>query len=428
MLEFFKNLVRKGDAQKALPIRFDEIPGMLDRERQAAASRLAMATEGERSEIHDAAGRLLEVIRILNSARFDEGIHPKLRSIAQKSLPLYAKAIEAALEKPLPDAPEEFYTAAAELLKTCINSAQGQGKYLRTVFPEEMKAVSACVADIGRAINAMNQPVGEYRDVMARINEAARLHAALVDIDLDLKKSREKGERLARRIQETRDRIAACEGTLSDLDRERKGREIAGKEEELQKLFNARDLTMRRYAALSMTASHVLRKAEKVARRLQKPADERAIARAIPILSDHAVPGLGDLTVVLDAAFLATKRMIDSGDMALKNKEERSLFSSTESFSGSISALSATYAAQAAACDATERAFLSHPVIARSADLNRELQSLSDTLEKELAAHAELIRWREGLAGTIPTLREQLKKVAGMIYSGNDVQIYYADG
>jgi hypothetical protein len=42
-----------------------------------------------------------------------------------------------------------------------------------------------------------------------------------------------------------------------------------------------------------MTASHVLRKAEKVARRQHKSSDERVISRAIGILSDHAVPDCG---------------------------------------------------------------------------------------------------------------------------------------
>jgi len=425
MLKFIRNLIRPGE-KKPLAIRFDELPAWLENRRLEAESLFDQATTTDRGEIRAAAEQLSRVIGILLAAQFNEEIHPTLKSIAQKSLPLYTKAIEAALEKPLPEEPGQFYDAAAELLKACINSANAQGKYLRTVFPDEMKAVSACVATIGRSVNAMNGPLGAYRAGAGSISEAVRIHAALSDIGEDIAKSREKEKRMAGRIRELNERIAGCERTLADLEHKRSVKELAGREQEIALLTGERDQTVRRYAALSMTAAHVLRKAEKVARRQQKPLDERAIQRAIALLSHHTVPDSEELVSALAAAYLPAKQMIDAGELALKNKEERSLFSSPEGFSSEVQTLCTAFSRQAAACEAAEREFSSHPVIARHADLTRERKQLFDTLAKEKQACRELVHWRDELAKKVPLLREQLLKMVGGI-SGSDVQIHYPD-
>ena len=119
--------------------------------------------------------------------------------------------------------------------------------------------------------------------------------------------------------------------------------------------------------------------------------------------------------------------MIDAGEIVLKNKEERALFSTEDSFSEEIRKLCAAYAEQDAACDVADAAFRSHPVIARHADLKKELQTLSDTMVKETEAYRDLVQWRDSLRKNIPELRSKLKKSVEMICSGSDVQIHFPD-
>ncbi len=425
MLKFIKDLF-KPEEKAPLLIRFDEIPPWLRSRRKAAIDRLESGIGKEQATVRSSAGRLREVVEILHAAQFNEGIHPRLKSIAQKSLPQYFKAITGALEKPLPDEPEEFYAAAAELLKACVNSAQAQGRYLKAVFPEEMRSINACVAEIGRSVNAMNEPLGSYRTETARVTGAEKLHAALLDISEDLAKSREKEERMMRRIEETGERIAACERTAGELERTRAEQDLAGQEKAVEKLKKERDVTVRQYSALSMTASHVLRKAEKVARRQHKPSDERAISAAMGLLSDHIVPDPAELVHALDAAYIPARRMIDAGEVALKNKEERALFSSQKEFSDGIKALSARYAEQAARFSAAEQAFSSHPVITRHEEVLKEMNQLFETRAKEKQSCADLKQWQSDLIRKIPDLREKLEKIMGEI-SGGDVQISYPD-
>ena len=50
------------------------------------------------------------------------------------------------------------------------------------------------------------------------------------------------------------------------------------------------------------------------------------------ILSDHTVPDCNDLTEAISGSFPPVLRMIEAGEIILKNKEERAIFSDTTRF------------------------------------------------------------------------------------------------
>ena len=425
MLKFIKKMFSQ-EEKKPLVLCFDEIPAWLDIRRREAETLLTVSTEKEQAEIRSAITELSEVIQVLMAAQFNEDIHPKLRSIAEKSLPQYFKAVHAALEKPLPSEPEAFYTAAAELLRSCINSARGQGKYLKTVFPEEMKSIDACVSVIGRAINAMNEPLKSYRTVTAQIDDAMKLQGALGDIYEDAGKALEREGRMEQRIREINGQLTACEATAAELEQKRAGQDLKNQEGAVATMKKARDQTVHRYSALSMTASHVLRKAEKVAKRQHRTSDEQIIAKAIAILSDHDVPDCSDLAAALDAAYVPARRMIDAGEVVLKNREERGLFTSREEFSSGIRDLCTCFSDQSACCEAANRAIATHPVVIRHEELLRDMNKLFESLAKEKKVHAELVQWHSDLIRKIPLVQEHLQKMLVGIVEG-DVQVSYPD-
>ena len=70
--------------------------------------------------------------------------------------------------------PEEFYEAAVECVKGCLNAVRGQGRYLMVAFPEEMKDIKAGIDAIGREINVMTKAIGRFKDKSSRL----RRHAA----------------------------------------------------------------------------------------------------------------------------------------------------------------------------------------------------------------------------------------------------------
>ena len=92
--------------------------------------------------------------------------------------------------KDLPDEIDEFYPAAAECLKSCLNNVKGQGRYLLAVIPEDMKAVKSGIAAIGHEINEITASLARYRKENDNIHAALALHTALLDIRSDIRQGR----------------------------------------------------------------------------------------------------------------------------------------------------------------------------------------------------------------------------------------------
>jgi hypothetical protein len=423
MFQRIKNLL-KPEKPALLVVTFDEIPCWLDARQGALSTSLADRTAAPMHAIRDSVTSLQHIIQLLRAAEYNDEIHPKLKSIAKNTLPQYTKAMDTLLSKPLEGDIEEFYGTATDILKGCINSTQGQGKYLRTVFPEEMKTVWGGIGAIGREINTMTEALGQFRKDTTRITEARTLHGALADIWTDIEQSYEKEQRIGQRIDETRNRIGACEQELAALEREESRAVLADQRHALETLKEERDRTARRYASLSMTAAHVLGKSEKLAHKQRSSADEAVLKRAMALLSSHEVPQRSDLVQVLGAACPVAAEMIGRGEISLKNREERELFSDPAGFIAEMGTLSEKYSAQTSEYEAAEQALRSHPVLARSGNLTREKTQLTAMLDKEVQSRSELVGWRSDLRKNIPGLQQKLEKEMGEI-SGGDVQVQY---
>ena len=86
-----------------------------------------------------------------------------------------------------------------------------------------------------------------------------------LDIRIDAEKSLEKDKRITTRIAEITHRITGIEKELTDLTSDPGMKEVDEKKSALGEIEKKRDEQIRTYTALSMTAAHVFRKAEKIA-------------------------------------------------------------------------------------------------------------------------------------------------------------------
>ncbi len=245
--------------------------------------------------IRNATAQLQHIVNGIADAEHDPAIHPKLKSIAKNSLPLFVKAMNASLSKELPEDIEGFYSAAVECVKGCLNSTRGQGRYLQAVFPEEMKAVKTGIDAIGREINAITALLTTYRKQKALMNTIRTLHDALLDIRIDSEKSLEKDKRITTRITEITHRITCIEKELMDLTSDAEMKEVNEKKSTLGEMEKKRDERIRTYTALSMTAAHVFRKAEKIATKQRHTTEISTLRHTVDLLSDHTAPDSKDL-------------------------------------------------------------------------------------------------------------------------------------
>jgi hypothetical protein len=405
-------------------ISMGAVPAWLNGREKTARTALLTETGETRAKIREDIQKLQQITGAVAKAEQDPALHPKLRSIAKNSLPQFVRAMNASLAKELPDEIEEFYPAAVECLKSCLNSTRGQGRYLQAVFPEEMKAVKTGIDAIGREINEITGSLGRYRKEKTLIDSALALHTALLDIGADMRKAQDKDLRIAGRIAEITGRTEAIAKELAVIPADERMAEVSALKAALQEAEQRRDAAVRSNTTLSMTASHVFRKAEKIAVRQKHPSEISILRHTMELLSDHDIPDTADLAAALAAACPVAERMIAAEEITLKNKEERAIFSDTKQFSATLCASCTELGLLEEGCRSAQEKLASHPLLVRIHSLEREKSQLGTMLEKENEARRELNEWRQKTQEKIPVLTEELrKKIEEMVGEGVQLQI-----
>ena len=425
MYKFIKDFLKPKEPEKFI-LAFDAIPAWLDEREKTSRDSLETDTDVPIQKIRNATAQLQYIVNGIADAEHDPAIHPKLKSIAKNSLPLFVKAMNASLSKELPEDIEGFYSAAVECVKGCLNSTRGQGRYLQVVFPEEMKAVKTGIDAIGREMNAITALLTTYRKQKALLISIRTLHDALIDIRIDSEKSLDKDKRITSRITEITHRITCIEKELMDLTSDERMKEVNEKKSALGEMEKKKEERIRLYTTLSMTAAHVFRKAEKIATKQRHVSESSTLRHTVDLLSDHTVADPKDLTSALTTAFPVAQRMIDAGEIVLKNKEERAIFSDTGRFSTEMCAACAEIITQELACKSVQDSLSSHPVLVMMNSLEREKTQLEYMLGKEHQSRKDLAEWSEKTQGRIPALTDELHKKIEEICGGS-VQLQIDD-
>jgi len=423
MYKFFKDFLKKKEPEN-ITLTFDAIPAWLDEHEKTLRTSLRTKTDAPVQNIRNATAHLQHIVNGIADAEHDPAIHPKLKAIAKNSLPLFVKAMKASLSKDLPEDIEEFYSAAVECVKGCLNSTRGQGRYLQVVFPEEMKAVKTGIDAMGREINAITTSLTAYRKQKTQSDEVRVLYNALLDIRTDSEKALEKDHRIRTRIAEITNRTEYLKKELENLSTDAGMDEIKKAKFTLDDREKKLDGLTRAYTTLSMTASHVFRKAEKIATKQRHPAEISTLRHVIDLLSDHTVPGPDDLASALTMACPIAERMIGTGEIILKNKEERGIFSDTAQFCTEMRTACTDVKKQETECRNIQDSLSSHPVLVKMNTLEREKTNLEHTLEKEQQEQKELTEWRQRIGEKIPFLEKELgNKIEGIIGKGVQLRV-----
>lgn len=401
MFRFLKERFAQEKEEKPAAISLAEVTGLLKDHEAEIAADLAARTAGHRDAVTAARAKLRELVQDLRSKEREEAYHPKLEKIARNTLPLFEKSMLSSLAKDLPRDPEEFYTAASECLKGCVKGLAGPGRYLKGVFPDEMKEIRQTVDRIGREMNAMTPPIAEARKKRDQIADlrttAASLSSAIAS-----------HETAARDLSRIRDEIGREERAIGDLGKTLEAANaaaasadiagLAASVSDLREEVTAADRGLRADLAV---ISHLLRKGEKVLQRGEGASAAREIEPVVDALAGPGLPAEDQLLSDLARALPLIRSMIGSGEIVLKNKEERELFSEGTDIPARIRGLYAQHREAETRLRAAERAYAAHPVIdqARRAEKEREqreahLAALREKMtaigEREQALEAEI--------------------------------------
>ena len=403
-----------------------ELPALLDSREKEISRTLIEKTQKQRNTIRDLRSSLKELVKDLTSKEREEAYHPKLETIAKNTLPLFERAMFSSLSKDLPEDPDLFYLAATESLKGCVKSLSGQGRYLRGVFPEEMKEIRETVYQIGREMNAMTPAIAEarkQREVLSMVRiDLSRLNSA------EKEKKRNTDEITLLRgetVRETGDidrlseRIKAINEAIDQGSLRVQQEELATAKSE----FLEKEMALQ--ADLAVVA-HVFRKAEKVLGRTIGTASVKDIESFVDTLAGSGIPAEEQIVPDLIRLLPTLASMRDSGDLVLKNKEEKELFSREMDLPSRIRDGYARREVAYRSFHTKEQAYKESPLLVELSALQREADRRKGHADSLTSLLSSLVEKNAALEKEIPDLEEKVRSDVGRLL-GHAVSIAMDD-
>jgi len=388
MFKFLKDAFKKEEmGDLVIPCR--ELPGWLDREEQRLNEDLVLRTADARNRIINARGRLLALVDSLPAAGLQETYHPKLGQVTKNTLPLFEKAMHSACSRKLPEEPEEFYKAVAESLKGCIGSLKGQGRYLQGVYPTETYRMRLIIDEIGKEVNSMTPAIAEIRDKRAVIREMRLVYGDLLRNHALAADTGKTGAGLSGRISILGEEIATVQADMAVLEASSSSGDVAGLRQQAGDAKMRLDADTRDLAGVINVILHVFRKAEKVTGRRQDAAWTKTLKSSVSVLERYESAGGEEVTRAVTASLPRVLELIGSGDIALKNKEEKAVFTSAPQVISSISAGFERYQQSLNMFQALDESVSAHPHTRRRKEMEKRLRHLEMKIDEAKAEEKE---------------------------------------
>ncbi|MDH7593717.1 MAG: hypothetical protein QHG99_05085 [Methanomicrobiales archaeon] len=324
MLEKIRSIFGRDEADRG--IGFSDLGAFVEGEREALEARLERGILEERAVVEREIRELSNLVGRMKNREREAAWHPKLEKIARTSLPAFLKAMEQQLQRPLPERGEEFYQEVAGILKGCISAMKGAGKYLQGILPEEMRGVRERISTLGACLNHMS---GKRRDA-----EERRKNLSLVDSQMKLLQALEGEERDTElrisRIEEETGAIEARERETAEMREALRishgYAELAAMKKRVEELRQSESSLRQQRDRIVAVLLAVFRRGAAISRRQKNSRSEALLEEAIGVLEGREA-GDGCVSDMLMRASSQVKKLLEDGQLVLKGREEKELFS-----------------------------------------------------------------------------------------------------
>ncbi|MDD1653514.1 MAG: hypothetical protein LUQ64_03100 [Methanomicrobiales archaeon] len=406
MFDFLKRLVKTEEAPASFTL--EEVSALIADEKAMAREAMRAGVLTHRPTVVGAQEAIAALLPAFSPPRELPESHPKLRSITEHSLPLFVKAMEAAVSRPIPEDPDGCYREGGEVLRACLRTMKGQGRYLFSTHREEMEQVRDQVSRMGKAINAMTEAVTAVRRRMGEIDQAESACRELTSALTDARKSGDG-------IRGLEQQIAVLTATAGDAARSRDlleaGKEFHGVQDLTRRISlreSERDDTLREYQAVAAQAIHLFRKGEGSALRAQDSTGADLFRAAREHLDQVPPPEPARMQEVLGPAVRRARDLEKAGVLALKAADDRALIDGEPALPARIAPLLARYHDLTREIGDLQKTRAAIPALAE----HRAVQEQIRSLEKERARLEDQLlqqrAHRQDRERELPALREKL--------------------
>jgi hypothetical protein len=335
MLKRLRTLFGKGSKLASNEILFEDLPSYIEREEDTIRRHLENEVAIRSPQIVSAIETLQQILDSLSNIERTPSSHPKLEKITQSSLPHFVRSFQQHINRPLPDEADEFYYEVSLLLKGCITTMRGAGKYLPAVFPEEMKALRNEIGIIGRKMNELTAIFSQAKVEKQRLS-SLRIQwnaiRSLLSEQEDRKASIGKIRIQMSSLQEERARI---ERSLADLQKSDAYKILVQEQAQLTRSEEeVRNLKLQKEQGLGVVIS-VYRRAARIARHQNNREREKMMEESINLL-ESSPRECEQIRKYLSETLPSLIELIQTGTLSLKGQDEQRIFSSGEVASGEV--------------------------------------------------------------------------------------------
>jgi hypothetical protein len=410
MFRFLKGLGKREELPAGLGV--DDLSAWIDTEEARVRADLSGRAAGHRQVLLGARSRMEEILSGFDTTAREETAGTKLAGVTERSLPLFLRAMATSLSRELPEDPEGFYTAAGEVLKGCLSAFRGQGRYLASRFPGEMKALRDGIDAMGREVNAMTPEIARVRE---RLRELSVLRGSLNHYEDEKKRlvmTLDRIHGLEDEEARSRSSLEAALQALADLEKGEEFRAYEGELSRIRALEDARSEAERRFRALAATATHLLTKGGKIASRKR----DRDAARSLEEAGDLLVAGLPvpeeGASRVLPPAQRALTALVTSGDLTPKNRDEIDLLEKPDQLLVRLTDLSRKFQEITGEIGHAQDALRALPVSGRRTGLVAEVEDLKSKIARAGNLLVQARRDARDLDGRLGASLEEIRRKA----------------
>jgi predicted type IV restriction endonuclease len=417
MLKRLRTLFGKGDKLASNEIPFEDLPSYIEREEDTIRRHLENEVATRLPQIVSAIETLQQILDSLSNIERTPSSHPKLEKIAQSSLPHFVRSFQQHINRPLPDDADEFYHEVSLLLKGCITTMRGAGKYLPAVFPEEMKALRHEIGIIGRKMNELTTIFSQAKEEKQRLSSLRvqwNAIRSLLSEQEDRKASIGKIRIQMSSLQEERARI---ERSLEDLQKSDAFKILVQEQAQLTRSEEeVRNLKLQKEQGLGVVIS-VYRRAARIARHQNNREREKMMEESINLL-ESSPRECEQIRKYLSETLPSLMELIQTGTLSLKGQDEQRIFSSGEVASGEVYHACMEIRASADMLEEKKKRIREMPAHADLLHLKGEEGRISHSYERLLEEQEEQETALQSLPERIRMLIAELKQQVPDAFKG----------
>jgi hypothetical protein len=401
MTGFFDRLLgKKAAEERGKEISLDEVSAIIGERRRVAEEELAVQAAASRARLLELTGHLQNLLRDLAAGEAEEKRPPRLEKVVKTSIPSFCGTMETILSHPLPEEPEALYEETAARVKKIVRAMRGQGKYIASMLPEEMKEIRITVDGMGGELNALTRTYGKLKEARGEVGKVERAAGAVRGLLEEQRGLAAREEAIREDLEGLRAEKIGLEKRIQRREGDPGYLELLSAEEELEALQKEAEERSSSCRITASTAASLLKRAE---HEIGEEEVKRAIRKLRETLDrgemeeiERVLPELAQWEEVMAA-------MAGEGKLAPKNRAEREILAGERR-------LAEEFAHIAAGSRELERRREEKHMHLSTSSLRREMQEDRERLDAVLAGIAGAEDGLERVKERVSALEEALPR------------------